>query len=567
MKMNNEKGVALIISLFVVVVLLGLSSVFILRTIYESRVAQRELDMAKSFYIAEGGSKAALDRLDTLINTYMLNTVNATNPSTLVAQTTTYVANDDGIGFLINYVKNGGTAALTLNGINARHVQSAALGTGTYQYDIAISEKTDPIVVTADSWDFPYNYRIVSTGTSVGTNKDVVLSGDFTVRVQRDNFAKYALFTNQQTLPNGTNVWFTDKTNFAGPLHTNGRYNIALNPSGIFDGRVDQVEQLARFYNGGSPVLLDAAFNGVLDVPTFNSGFNRNASAISLSSASQQQDLVDQARGSASISGNGIYISNNGTSLTGGIYVEGNSNVTLSIDGSNNAVYNIVQGGSQKIITVNRSTNQTTVEHVSVGTTVYGGVPDGVDGVGTVIYVNGNINNLSGTVQGDTPVTISSNNDIVISNHLQYQNYNPAVGTPGQAGYVAPSVPSNAGNLLGLVSWNGNVRIGTSAPNDVNVHGTILAKAGIFQVDNYNDSGVGGRGVATLLGGVISDFYGAFGQFNGATGTQTAGYGRNFVYDERMAVGNAPPYFPSLNTFIAFTNDITDKMIWQEGDS
>jgi len=566
MKINNQDGVALIISLFVVVVLLGLSSVFILRTIYESNIAQRELDMAKSFYIAEGGSKAALDGLDTLINTYMLNTVNATNPSTLVSQTTNYVANDDGIGFLINYVKNSGATVLTLNGVDAEYSQTSALGNGTYQFEIMISEKSDPIAVTADSWDFPFNYRIVSTGTSQSTNKDVVLSGDFTVQVQRDNFAKYALFTNAQTMPNGTNVWFTDKTNFAGPLHTNGRYNIAMNPSGIFDGDVDQVEQMARFYNGGAPVLLDANSNGTLDVPTFNAGFNRGASAISLSSATQQQDLVDQALGSASISGNGIYLSNNGTSLTGGIYVEGNSNVTLSVDGSNNAVYNIVQGGTQKIITVNRTANQTTVDHVGVGTTVYGGVPNGVDGVGTVIYVNGSINNLSGTVQQNTALTISSNNDIVINNHVQYQDYTPAVGTPGQAGYVAPSADGTE-NILGLVSWNGNVRIGTSAPNNVNVHGTILAKAGIFQVDNYNDSGVGGRGVATLLGGVISDFYGAFGQFNGATGTQTAGYGRNFVYDERMTVGNAPPYFPSLNTFIAFTNDITDKMIWQEGDS
>jgi hypothetical protein len=33
-----------------------------------------------------------------------------------------------------------------------------------------------------------------------------------------------------------------------------------------------------------------------------------------------------------------------------------------------------------------------------------------------------------------------------------------------------------------------------------------------------------------------------------------------------MALGEAPPYFPTLNTFIAFTNDITDKLVWQEGE-
>ncbi len=566
MRLNNERGVALIISLFIVVVLLGFSSVFILRTIHESRIAQKELDMAKSFYIAEAGAKAALDGLDTLINNYMLNTVNATNPSTLVSQTTSYVSSNDGVGFLIAFVENGGSPALTLNGVDAEYTQTASLGSGSYQYDIVISEKTNPQVVTADSWDFPFNYRIVASGSSQSIGKDVVTSGDFTVRVQRDNFAKYALFTNQQTLPNGTNVWFTGKTNFAGPLHTNGRYNIALNPSGIFDGQVDQVEQLTRFYNSGSPILLDADFNGTEDIPTFNAGFNRDVSAISLSSASQQQDLVDQARGTATISGNGVYVPNNGTSLTGGIYVEGNSSITMSVDGSNNAVYNITSGGSNKIITVDRVNNQTTVVDSSSGTAVYGGTPDGVDGVGTVVYVNGSIDSLGGTVQQDTALTISSNNDIVISDHVQYQTYTPAVGTPGQVGYVAPHA-NGADNLLGLVTWNGDVRIGTTAPNDINVHGTVLAKAGILQVDSYNNQSVGGRGTATLLGGVISDYYGAFGLFNGSTGTQLAGYGRNFVFDDRMASGNAPPYFPSLNTFIAFTNDITDKMIWQEGDS
>ena len=149
-----------------------------------------------------------------------------------------------------------------------------------------------------------------------------------------------------------------------------------------------------------------------------------------------------------------------------------------------------------------------------------------------------------------------------ITNNILYQDYTPGVGTPGTAGYVPPTA-DGATNLLGLVSWAGNVRISTSAPNNINVHSTILARQGVFQVDNYSSGAP--RGTATLLGGIISDDYGAFGTFNGSTGQQVSGYGRNFVYDERMETGNAPPYFPSLNTFIAFTNGITDKIVWQEG--
>jgi len=566
MKLKNEKGIALVISFGVIIVLLGLSSAFMLRAVHESNMSERERALAKAQYISEGGTQIGLDELDNLINNFLQNTVNTTNPSTVISSTQNYVTNQDGIGFLIDLVEDSGTEVLTLNGSLAEYVVSTtAMGAGTYDLNVLISEKTDPVTVTVDSWDFSYNYTVESNGIATGIDTETLLSGDFTVRIQRDNFAKYALFTNAQTLPSGTNVWFTDKTDFAGPIHTNGRYNIALDPSGTFDGVVEQVEQLARFYNQGSPVLLDADVNGAYDTPAFNSGFNRGVSAISLSSPVQEQDMIDQASGGQSFASNGVYVPHSGANLVGGIYVDGNSTINMSIDGSDNAVYTITQGGTTKTITVDRTNNQTTV--IGGGSTdVYTGVPNGQDSVGTIIYVAGEVTSFQGTVQQDTALTVASQDDVVISNDIQYADYTAAVGNPGDSGYVPPTA-ENAENLLGIVSWGGDVRIGTAAPDDVNIHGTILARSGILQVDSYNNTGVGPRGTATILGGVISDFYGAFGLFSGSTGNQLSGYGRNFVYDERMESGSAPPYFPSLNTFIAFTNDITDKMIYQGGDS
>jgi hypothetical protein len=238
----------------------------------------------------------------------------------------------------------------------------------------------------------------------------------------------------------------------------------------------------------------------------------------------------------------------------------------MAVDGNNNAQYTISQGGTTKYITVDRTNQQTTVEDVGAGSIdIYTGVPDGIEDVGTLIFVEGDIDSLGGVVQEDTELTIAGSNDIKITNHVTYSSYTPAAGSPGQAGYVPPSA-AGANNLLGIVSWNGDVRVKTSAPDNINIHGSVLSKGGIFQVDNYNDTGVGPRGTATLLGGMISNHYGAFGLFHGSTGAQIAGYGRNFVYDDRMQMGKAPPYFPTLNTFIAFTNDITDKIVWQEGN-
>lgn len=566
---RSEKGFALIFSLLIILVLITFGAVFILRSINEYNAANRERLNTQAFYLAEGGAEMAISQLDTLINNYMLNTVNGTNPSTVIANTQTYIAGQDGLALLLQYVRNAGTAQFVLNGggDEALHsVVSTVMGPGNYQYQIVVTEKTNPSSVGVDQWDFPYFYSLETTGTSGSSSKKVRLVGDFTVRVQRDNFARYALFTNHQTLPSGTFVWFTDKTSFAGPVHTNDRVNIAMNPSGVFDGKVTQVQQTARFYNNGANILLDADFNGIRDVPTFNDEFDRGVNQITLSSSVQQQHMIDQARGGTSPVGNGIFIPNNGVALTGGIYVNGNASISMAVDGSNKAVYTIAQGGVTKTLTVDKINNQTVVQEGATITT-YNGMPDGMDEVGTIMYVNGEISSLSGTVQPDTQLTISSNNDILISNHVRYTNYTAAQGAPGQSGYVPPSAYDGAGqphtNLLGLVTWNGNVRITTAAPQNVDVHGTILARNGIFSVDNYNIGAP--RGTATLLGGVIQDYYGAFGLFNTSSGAQVSGYGRNFVYDTRMEVGTAPPYFPTLNTFIAFTNDIMDKVTLQEG--
>jgi hypothetical protein len=193
----------------------------------------------------------------------------------------------------------------------------------------------------------------------------------------------------------------------------------------------------------------------------------------------------------------------------------------------------------------------------------YGGLPNGIDRAGTILYVNGQISSLGGTVQEDTEITIASSNDMIITNNLRYSDYTPASGTPGTPGYVAASAEETT-NLLGLISWSGNVRIATSAPDNIDIHGTVMAPEGIFSVDNYDNQSVGSRGVATLLGGAITDNYGVFGQFSNTTGATTAGYGRNFVYDNRMLQGKAPPYYPTLGSFTAVTNDVFSNYQWQE---
>ncbi len=562
---SNEKGMALVIVLMIVMVFAILGSAFVARTVNERNTSEREKLLNQAYYVGEAGADAGLAKLDELINTDLLNTVNSTNPNILGTKAENYASVGDGLGFLVEYVKVGGTAQLTLSGTNALYSSSTiSFGAGTYKYDIILTQKANPIVIATDIWDFPYFYQIQATSTVQNTTRKVRLNGDLTVRVQRDNFAKYALFTDHHSLPSGDTVWFTSKTDFAGPLHTNERYSFAFNPSATFEGHVTQHHNSARFYNNGFPFLADADTNGVKDVPVFNDGFERGVAEIVLASSVVKKDLSDQATGNQSLPATGIYVPYEGSNLVGGIYVKGNAEITLGVDASDNAKYTIKVGGTTKTITVNRATNQTTVVSSSGGTTTYNGIPDGMDDLGTIIYVNGNVTKLEGTVQKDTEVTISSEFEISITNDIKYQNYTPAVGTPGTVGYVPPNAYGEK-NLLGILAWGGNVSIATTAPDNIEMHGIVMARNGIFQVTDYNDTAKGPRGVATLLGGVITQFYGAFGLFNASTGAPVSGYGRNFTYDERTLLGKAPPYFPSMKTFIAFTNDLTDKVSYQEG--
>jgi len=570
MKKNySQRGIALILTLFVIVILITLSCVFVLSTINEKRVTLREGYSSKAFYIAEAGSHFGLDKLNTFINEYMRETLNAMSSNSVENMFVDLSAPEseyDSLDFLMDNTLDGPTTIFSLSGSQAQHsIDATSLGDGTYATKISVSEKSPAVNVELAKWDFYYNYTIESTGLVQDSIITILLSGDFIVRVQKDSFSRYALFTNHQRTEAGSPVWFNNNTTFNGPVHTNDRFSFALNPSGIFNDVVTQAQQAARFYNNNFPILADANYNGTKDVPTFNDSFYRGQSAIALSSLTQKQEYIDQVDAGEVFVDVGTYLPNNGVNLTGGIYVKGDFDIALSVNGSNNAVYTIHRSGYSYEIVIDRGNNQTTITDIDSNVSTYQGIPDGADDIGTVIFVEGNIESLSGTIQEDALLTISAENNIQIQNNILYSDYTAAEGLPGDVDYVPPTA-EGTNNLLGIVSWSGNVSIGTGAPDDINIHATILAKEGFFDVADFDDTVVGERGVATVLGGIISDGYGAFGTFNGSTGFIESGYSRNFVYDQRMSSGSNPPYFPTLDVYTALSSDITDKIVWSGGE-
>jgi hypothetical protein len=123
--------------------------------------------------------------------------------------------------------------------------------------------------------------------------------------------------------------------------------------------------------------------------------------------------------------------------------------------------------------------------------------------------------------------------------------------------------------VLGIYSSGNDIRITTAAPNDLILHAVLMsgntgdAVNSSVNVQNYSSGSP--RGYVNLIGGIIEEYYGAFGTFNSSTGAPQTGYGRNFKYDRRMSRGFAPPFFPTTNLFMITPANLAGaRPVWRE---
>jgi hypothetical protein len=581
-KCLKDRGFILIIAMLAMVIISVITGVYLNTIVSEKHSVDSERFVIQAIHLAEAGANNAWAEMRSRIEVHLRTRIENFTPrnqqgSALMA----YVTAVHPLEFLRDYAYptlgqqfdvDGDEATLTITTDINGDMNSAIEGDAITSTLRLWSSQAPTGDAANQIYRFHYTYSIESTARITRFNPPLIKTitfapNSFDLTVRQDNFAKYALFTFHHRTPSGTTVWFTSDTNFFGPVHTNERFSFANNPSAHFTNEVTQSQGTARYYNNGNSVLLDSDHNAARDVPVFDNEFLRSQDTIPLPAAISQTDLRNAALGGMAVPGAsspGVYVPSTGGTLTGGIYLNGNSgqssdnpSVSMSVNGSNNPVYTITQHihptDHTTVITVNNAANTTTVVRDGVSTT-YNGKPDGATHEGIIIYANDDIKSLAGTVQQDTQITVSGERDIIITNNVMYQGYSST-----------PSLnASGYNNLLGILSWGGNVRIGTSAPDDINVHAVVMAPHGVFTVDNY-DSG-SSRGTATLLGGVITDWYGAFGTFSGSSGMRT-GYGRNFVYDNRVLQGMAPPYFPYMDRFtIDNPAELARKMIWREKD-
>src|SRR5207302_6939377 len=411
---------------------------------------------------------------------------------------------------------------------------------------------------TASSYEIFYNYSITSAGTLPPSwRRGIMYTGKFSVYLQAQSFARYALFTDTHTDAKGNPVWFANPTAFSGPVYTNGEFRFYQFPT--FTSTVQSGSAKAWYYNDGTPVELaavenvsngtrvDAALvppdpnpqaaapaNFTLGAPTLpfpSDAYNQQGVAIGLPPGNYAQvtplqidAAIPELKGTGTVP-NGIYVpvsepvlpvgvpprcvSDSGDAMLGGIYVQGDlDSLTMSVGGpmNNQAVYTLTQGKVTTTVTVDRAVNTTTVSMIDdkggnawpqpsnqspclgvpqgPNPRVFTSVPKGWQGAGndngTILYVQGQINSFSGTLQQSEQTTVAASGTITIQGNVQYQ-------TPPN-----PSDPmSNPLNILGLYSSGGDIVIGPNAPNNVIVQGVLMAGSSgsayksVVTVQNY----------------------------------------------------------------------------------
>ena len=382
-----------------------------------------------------------------------------------------------------------------------------------------------------------------------------------------------------------------------GPFFTDTQWNFGnySNPGYTFNGTVGQVAAQPEWVGGNPSCQAASAAPRGFTSPKYNGGPLQTSQSLvqpPSDSYSQAQAVLDgvgaettaaafQTAASTELktvggtsypaSGsvpNGVYIpsytdpitgqqkygTTTGVGAAGGFYVQGDASITLSAtkDGSNNPTqtYTIKQTSgfttTTTTIVVDIAKNTTTVTQGATNQTLTGvpsqpGVtstdPSGNAVNPTMLYVNGNVTGLSGTVQDDTGITIAAADNVQITGNLTYKSQ--PVSTPADT--------LNSGTDAGVLGiyTTGNINLNPSSGSSLTTDASLAALSG--KTDGTGTSGFCTSGSIsscsanqsnitwTIVGGRAED------QAHSVNISSS-----NTYYDQRFASGAfGPPWFPT----------------------
>ena len=306
-------------------------------------------------------------------------------------------------------------------------------------------------------------YRVHSTGMVGRLTRRVRITG-----VKQSSWAKYALWYNRESVQ----LWIVGGEEFNGPVHANTNlwfhsYNVA------------SLGQ-AHFYDSVSTTKSNYSRYDETVHPRFDQG-------IALNAKTQTTQSVDF----------------NQLETIASLVVTGATSITLA--GTNMVISNARRGWTNRTVGI-ASNGSVYVKNATTGT----------------IRTNGL--NLGGASGMSGRLTIISESDISITNHLRYRS-NPETNAASK-------------DTLGLVAMT-NIVVQTTAPDDLEIYAHLIAAKGGFGVASYSDAKLGDRGDLKVYGGIVNQIRQPVGTTGGT------GYRKKYLYDPRFRA-ESPPGYPVL---------------------
>jgi hypothetical protein len=400
-------------------------------------------------------------------------------------------------------------------------------------------------------------YRIISAGTVRNQTKRVE------VVVKQSSFGKYAYFTDSETSSGGGAIWWNSKDKIDGPVHSNnkGGTNFNIDYSAWSSNTPTRPIFLDMVTGSGTRInytpsrpTTETAFKKVF--LNGSSGYRLGAEIINLPPTTTAQKEAAWGAASGFPTTTGVYLR---ADSAGGLFIQGDSTIVMSVSGTGNQVMTIKQGTNTTVVTYNKSTGTITTSGPmgSGSATTASSMSNGV------IYCTGNVTSLSGTVADNvvssgqitqrSAFTIatdtSGGKDITVTGDIVYKT------RPNKT--LAPDAAVNlAAGTLGLVARNIKIADdGTSAHVHANreIDAVMMAggsnTTGSISVNNYN---LGTKGTLKVVGGLIQSVRGIVASLSG--GSVSTGYAKDYSYDPRMSAA-PPPFYPTTGQY--------DRMSWQ----
>lgn len=460
--------------------------------------------------------------------------------------------------------------------------------------------------------------EVRSNGTS-GKAERVILANatkqsEIWFQITLPTFVDRVLFTNYHQTKDGTRPNFTTQI-FDGPVHTNDRFTFANGATANFKSKVTSAGCYAFNSDGTCGTNTDGSYKQQpgLYVSDTLSTLNNPLSGL-VGNTSTLNELTSKVPGGVNFTTAPDWQADyqpmpenaedqEAAATAGGLTIPDGATVTMAASTSGNSVVSPTSysaadkkwspAATHQFITVVSGTTTTTYRLDSAGKlekkTATGSWITERASFNGVLYSPGSINvaGPSRNSSNQSPpalapfaqMTVAAEKDVGIVNDLSYSDI-PCKGAESCTSKATPT------NLLGIYSQTGDVSILNSAPDNVNIHAVLMASQGEVNVANHDRMGKCirycytwyaeyaplPRGNVNLVGGLIENYYGAFGKFNTSDASKlTSGYGRNFSFDERMGegFGMTPPYFP-VSPKWKIENPSSDgvalsNLVWQQG--